>query len=52
MWIPETVKDNLRQRVRDLKAYINTLEAKRADFGKHKMASGSFPVQPAHQACR
>lgn len=28
MWIPETVKANLTQRVRDLKAHINTLERK------------------------
>lgn len=50
MWIPETVKVNLRQRVRDSKAYINTLEAKRAEFvfaerkaQEEKMASGLFP---------
>lgn len=48
-WIPETVKANLRQRARDLKAYINTLEAKRAEFvfaesqaQEEKMASRLF----------
>lgn len=50
IWIPETIKANLRQRVRDLNACINTLEARQAEFvfaerkaQEEKMASGLFP---------
>lgn len=47
MWILETVKANLRHRVRDSKAYINALEAEfvfaERKAQKEKMACGLFP---------